>query len=609
MKEIIDNLNNKKQTAYQATSTSLETIKEVFPEYTDILNTFNEGVKKVELRKRFMLKKIDEVWVRAIEDTLPSIDVIIRHPGVLLQEKEEVLPVELTRKITGRSVEYLSQHTDMINEIRDDGTVVPSKILNVFQDDTVLTYENKFINTLLNRLYAFVSMRYDAARECGEDEKNTVLTFNQEFEKGEKKGKISLSIEISEPPKDNENIKNYIYASDLWKRVTNVKKIVNSYMSSPFVMQLGRNFVRPPIMRTNKLLKNVEFRQCLTLWEFLESYENTSYETLIAEDLENISEDCIRDYYNTLVAQYILFQKHIKNEFEEEHVLDKREAQEIHPLIKEELDAFNEREYDYRDVKPNKQPESILETGEENDIEQAIKIALSADEQLFALEQENKFAYKYRYSFLSRLILAQNPAQNFYTAIKNELLSYKKVKSKISWNHETFSFGRSKCARINVKGKTLYLYLPLDLSEFIDSKYHLKDVSNVKKNKDLPALLKVKSDRGVKYAKELIAIIMQSLGIEKIQDFISIDYHMPLQTIEELLKVKLVKLINGTFIDYDKPKEEPKEEIEETPEEVVKNGILYRYRYSFTSRLILAQNPIQDYYEEIKNELLSYKKV
>lgn len=610
------------QNVYDGTSESLHHLLEQFPYYRKVMDLFREGTGNVELRKRYMLKMIDEEWVKIIEDTLPSLDVIIRNPGRLLCETEELLPVEQTKRVTGRSVVHLSQHTDLINEIKADGTVMPSKLLNVFQDDTILTYENRFINTLIARLFAFVSVRVDAAEECGTDEKLSTLTFSQTFEEDERRGKISLQIEMSEQPREHEVVKNYIYSSDLWKRVLRIRKLVTSYMDSNFVHQVGRNYVRPPIMRTNMLLKNVDFRQCLTLWEFLETYENTGYETLIQEDVEKVEDGCSQDFYKTLAEQYVLFQKHVRNSFEPQNATDVRGPDDvIHPQIKTELDPFNPREYDYKVTLPDGETEMDDETA--NQLEQAVLIALAADDVIVAEEQDfeeeaemkdGKIIYRYRYSFLSRLILAQNPTQNFYNEIKNYLLSFSKVKSRVSWNHDAFSAGRKKCARINVKGKTVFLYLPV-LADSVDKKYRLAE-SDLKNNGGYPSLLRVRSDRGVKYAKELIDVVMQNLGLEKLAEPVIADYHLPFATKEEMAswKPQLVKIIGETgetsaADELETNAEDAVTEVSEKLEELLDSGINYRYRYSFQARLIQSNEVTQGFYGEIKNYLLSFSKV
>lgn len=577
---------------------------------------FDAGKSKVELKKRYMLKAIDEVWVRAIEDTLPSLDVIVRNPGVSLEEREDILPIQQTRRVTGRSIQHLCQHTDYIREVRHDGMVTPMKLLNVLQDETVLTYENRFINTLLANLYGFVSRRYDMAKECGEDEKMTRLTFARSFGGEEEHGTVTLTVEYSEKPRPHEVVKNYIYSDDLWKRVERLNRIVTSYMDSDFAHRLGRNYVRPPIIRTNKLLKNVDFRQCLSLWEFLEQYENTGYETLIQENLETVDENCLTELSRTLTEQYLTFQKHIRNEFIPEKTLDSVLTEEVNrPEIVSELDPSQVRAPDYRDIVPAGKPASITETGEEPAIEEAILVALAADSLFMAEEadeeeesvfEKKKIVYRYRYSYLSRLIRAQNPTQDFYNEIKNELLAYTGMDSRISWNHELFGIKRRKFARLNVKGKTVFLYLPLDPNEFPTAKYHQKDVSGTRKNDGLAFLLRVRSDRGVKYAKELIALAMEKNGIVRLDDPTVKDYHMAFATNEEMAAMTppLVKILPGA-----EDRQEPEAPVETLPEIPAVPAIPYRYRYSFQANLIRGGEPLQEYYETVKNALLSYEKV
>jgi ribosomal protein L15 len=55
-------------------------------------------------------------------------------------------------------------------------------------------------------------------------------------------------------------------------------------------------------------------------------------------------------------------------------------------------------------------------------------------------------------------------------------------------------------------------------------------------------LMKVKSDRGLKYVIELIEEMMAKLGIER-GDMPSVDYHMPYETTEALVERDLVKVI------------------------------------------------------------------
>ena len=159
---------------------------------------------------------------------------------------------------------------------------------------------------------------------------------------------------------------------------------------------------------------------------------------------------------------------------------------------------------------------------------------------------------RYRHSFTSRLIQARPPIQDYYTVVKNYLLSFKGVKDRLSWNFESFSKGRVPCAKLNVKGKTLFVYLALDPEQYVEKegKYRFKNVGDKPKFAKTPFLMRVKSDRGLKYTLELIDEIMKGLGIPQ-REIPTVDYHYPYEQTDDLVERDLVKVIYpaGTVID------------------------------------------------------------
>jgi len=157
---------------------------------------------------------------------------------------------------------------------------------------------------------------------------------------------------------------------------------------------------------------------------------------------------------------------------------------------------------------------------------------------------------RYRTSFMSRLIQAEAPIQDYYTVVKNYLLSFKGVKARTSWNFESFNKGRIQCAKLNVKGNAFQVYLGLEPSEYSEEKYHFVDVSDKPKLDKVPMMLKVKSDRSLKYAIELIDEVMKKNAIEQ-GELPTEDYHMPYEATETLVDRDLVKVIlpDGMIID------------------------------------------------------------
>lgn len=148
---------------------------------------------------------------------------------------------------------------------------------------------------------------------------------------------------------------------------------------------------------------------------------------------------------------------------------------------------------------------------------------------------------RYNKSFTARLTLAPNEIKQYYNELKNALLSYKKVSSRISWACDSINNGRKKLAVLNVKGKSLYLYLALDAADYADTKYSVVNVET-KKYEATPCLYKIKSDRKEKWALELIKDLAEKAelaeGKESAENFIP-----EKASVEELIDKGLIKLV------------------------------------------------------------------
>ncbi len=144
-------------------------------------------------------------------------------------------------------------------------------------------------------------------------------------------------------------------------------------------------------------------------------------------------------------------------------------------------------------------------------------------------------------SFAGKLCQLDKFTKDYYSQVKNTLIEYKKVNSRLSFNYESFNVGRKSVAKLNVKGKTLVLYLALDPTEYVNKKYFAKNVGGVKKYQDTPTMLKVKSPRGTKHAIELINKLLN--GAEKHANFEPIKYADPIKSDAQLLKKGLAKLV------------------------------------------------------------------
>ena len=147
----------------------------------------------------------------------------------------------------------------------------------------------------------------------------------------------------------------------------------------------------------------------------------------------------------------------------------------------------------------------------------------------------------YSRSYMSKLIQSEATTQERYSTIKNELLSYGKMRSSVAWTNETFRTGNDTIARIMLRGKTILLLLALDPQEFATTKYAGEDISDVKRYANTPMRLRVTSDRRLKYALELIALLVVRKEYPK-NSYTAVEYKYEYQTDEQLIEAGLIKV-------------------------------------------------------------------
>lgn len=159
----------------------------------------------------------------------------------------------------------------------------------------------------------------------------------------------------------------------------------------------------------------------------------------------------------------------------------------------------------------------------------------------FEEESVEEMVVRYNHSFQSKLIRSNDNVKDFYTDIKNELLSYKKVRDRCSWKRETYRCGRNLVARLAFKGKTLVVYLPLDPEYYAGTKYKLQAVPETSSvHEETPSFYRISNPRRVRYARDLIAEVMARVGSVKVPRE-EVDYYMPYEGIVQLIEKGLVK--------------------------------------------------------------------
>lgn len=171
---------------------------------------------------------------------------------------------------------------------------------------------------------------------------------------------------------------------------------------------------------------------------------------------------------------------------------------------------------------------------------------LDDEEELEFIETEEG-RMRYDRSFAARIIGANDEVKRYYSALKNYLLGFKKVRCRMSWKFEKFRLGRNCIALIAVRGKTLCLYLALNPMRFADSKYKVEDYSLRSAKTATPLMYRIKNDRRLKYAKELIDVLLFENDSEKGERSPE-DFVPPSRTTAELIEEGLIKLVKVTSV-------------------------------------------------------------
>jgi len=151
----------------------------------------------------------------------------------------------------------------------------------------------------------------------------------------------------------------------------------------------------------------------------------------------------------------------------------------------------------------------------------------------------NYFNIRYSRSFMAKLIQSPETTQGYYTALKNEMLAYSKTKSRVSWAYDSVNAGRNAVVKFGIRGKTLCVYFALNADDYADSKYKVEKVESAK-YEAVPCMYRIKNDRRLGYAKDLIAAVCAQLGLTK-GDGPTEDYRLPYETTEALVAKGLIK--------------------------------------------------------------------
>ena len=277
-------------------------------------------------------------WLDEIEYACPFIDNVIRKPKIALVREEEVTKIEKAKKINVSSVKDLSRHTEYIK--RHDkvtGDIEPDKILDIRNEETYNTYENRFLYTLYNQLVRFVLSKEEELNNFNVRDEKT-LEYKAKTNSLEDKVNIQIKLSTESLPTNKVDKKLAEQVKNAKLRLKRVKDYMSSWQRSDMIKALDRAkvpFVNPPIKKTNVILKNPNFRVAAALWEYLNKYESKED---INDNLNNEGNEILKGFLDhSFLIDFLILDSIDKSKREQKKRLAERAilllTEEVHRII------------------------------------------------------------------------------------------------------------------------------------------------------------------------------------------------------------------------------------------------------------------------------------
>jgi hypothetical protein len=296
-----------------------------------------------------------------------------------------------------------------------------------------------------------------------------------------------------------------------------------------------------------------------------EPVEEVVEETVEEEPVEEVVEETVEEEPVEEVVE-----ETVEEEPVEEVVEETVEEEPVEGVVEETVEEEPVEEVVEETVEEEPVEEVAEETVEEEpaveeavseptvETEIAVSDAISAayeevDDNL--VDADTGLVVRLKRSFAAKMKQSDPIVKDYYSQIKNELTSYKRLNANLSWHGDRFNFGRDTVAKINICGKTLCFYLALDPAspEFKTTVYHQKDVSGQKAYEATPFMVKVKSDAALRKSLRLVTALAEKLGTEKDPDFVPVDYVEEYchESTKQLLEKGLIKVTKEKKVELD----------------------------------------------------------
>lgn len=276
---------------YEAFYSCIENAKSPLGDF--LFNELQQGEKTIYNKTVRETKIFDGNFLGVVIGAYPSLLKICRDPKKTLAYMQEVVAMEKAKKVDSESIRHLASHTQYIRDINEQNEVIPSKILSTYAEDNIGIYENRFIKSLINRVIVFLDTRLKLMDENLESISADEIRYKNNIKLSHRKIDLEMNIKIS-----NEILDETQKARELFDKTKNALDKYRALKGTGLYQAVAKlKDVVPPIMKTNIILHNPDFKIAYNLWLYIDRTTEVGY-NVQSDEKTNDDDDVILNDFN-----------------------------------------------------------------------------------------------------------------------------------------------------------------------------------------------------------------------------------------------------------------------------------------------------------------------
>lgn len=237
--------------------------------------TANTDDDKLESTKYIVT--IEEDWIKAIEDGLKFVEQAVAEERQFIRTNGEVVPIEKIRKISKDTVVHLAKHSDLITHLPEDeeDPLVPDQLYMVEKLSDYAVYENRFLYMMLCYIKNFIEYRLEKIDNL---RRSYVGDMSIKKKITSKKRTLKIKMQVYEERSDNPYPIPDENCDKLIRRISDCREIINALLNTDLMQQVAKSpMIKPPIVKTNVLKMNNNFKNALALYDYIASYNGDGF--------------------------------------------------------------------------------------------------------------------------------------------------------------------------------------------------------------------------------------------------------------------------------------------------------------------------------------------